>query len=102
MRAAAALRRPGARLDNRGGEAGGGGRAAGRVDSARQEGRHILEQLRLGARRVAHDGHVDVAAQIDALRQPPRRLAAAARWPSRASARKPGRAHARACNIEVE
>src|SRR4051812_22534521 len=45
----------------------GAARLAGRVDGAREESAHVLEELRLGRRRIADDAHVDVATKVCAI-----------------------------------
>eukprot|EP00959_Pyramimonas_sp_CCMP1952_P467840 9492262-Pyramimonas_sp.AAC.1 len=54
-------------LGDGGGEAGGGGGLAGGVDGPGEELGDVLKKLTFGAGGVAHDAHVDVPAQLDAL-----------------------------------
>eukprot|EP00166_Cyanidium_caldarium_P006048 ctg_786.g159 len=54
-------------LQHRGGQAGRRRRLARGVDRARHEAADVLEELRFGGGRVAHDAHVDIAAEVDVL-----------------------------------
>lgn len=42
---------------------------SGGEDGAGQEAVHVLQELALGSRGIAHDAHVDVPAQLDSLRR---------------------------------